>query len=131
MKINLISIPVIDQSHALTFYTEKLGFTKKLDLPVGEYRWITLLAPHGTKEVELVIEPVAFEPARVYQQALYDAGIPITSFESENIVDEVSALKAKGVVFKSDIKVMGDYKIATFDDTCGNLICLTQVLNSI
>ncbi|MEM0911700.1 MAG: VOC family protein [Pseudomonadota bacterium] len=128
MKINLTSVPVEDQAKALNFYTEKLGFSKKEDVAMGEYRWLTITAPQGTQDVEVLLEPLGFAPAKTFQKELYEAGIPFTSFGTDNMDIEVQRLKENGVVFKSEPKVMGDVKAAMFDDTCGNIICLTQKL---
>ena len=85
MKITLTSIPVKDQEQALNFYTQTLGFEKKEDIPMGEYRWLTLTSPEGAAGVELLLEPLAFKPAETYQSALFEAGIPITVFKSSDL----------------------------------------------
>jgi len=126
MKINLTSIPVQDQERALSFYTGKLGFVKKEDVPMGEHRWLTVVSPEGADGVELLLEPLGFEPAIDFYKALYDAGIPVTSFESDDLDREVEQLKALGVEFRGDAQDMGNVRVVTFDDTCGNLVCLTQ-----
>lgn len=126
MKITLTSIPVVEQQRALEFYTQKLGFVKQNDTPLGEYRWLTVISPEGTKGIELLLEPLGFAPAKEYQQALYSAGIPVTTFETDNLKSEAKRLKEQGVEFNTDPQDMGDFKMAIFDDTCGNLICLTE-----
>ncbi len=126
MKITLTSVPVDDQAKALAFYTEKLGFEKKEDVAMGEHRWLTVVSPDSTNSIELLLEPMAFEPAKVFQEALYQAGIPYTSFDSDNITAEVERLKSKGVVMKGDIQDMGTVKMVLFDDTCGNYLCLVE-----
>ena len=126
MRISLTSIPVQDQARALAFYTEKLGFKKKEDVPTGEHRWLTVVSPEGAQDVELLLEPLGFEPARDYYAALLEAGIPVASFESDDISAEVERLKGRGVEFRGEVRDMGNVKIAIFGDTCGNLICLTQ-----
>ena len=126
MRINLASVIVDDQEKALKFYTEKLGFVKKTDMPIGEYRWITVTSPDGPDGVELVLEPMGFPPAREYQKALYEAGIPITAFLSDDLQKEYSMLKARGVVFRSEPQAMGSITSVLFEDTCGNLINLVQ-----
>ena len=127
MRINLTSIMVDDQEKALRFYTEKLGFVKKADVSVGEYRWLTVESPDGAKGVELLLEATAFAPAREYQKALYSAGIPITIFFSDNIQTEYALLKALGVNFRGEPQDMGPNITVFFEDTCGNLINLSQV----
>ena len=91
MRINLSSVMVEDQEKALKFYTEKLGFIKKTDMPIGEYRWLTVTSPDGAEGVELVLEPLGFPPSRDYQKALYNAGIPITAFLSKDITGRIQA----------------------------------------
>lgn len=126
MRINLSSVMVEDQDKALKFYTEILGFTKKTDMAIGEYRWLTVASPDGPEGVELVLEPMAFPPAKKYQKALYDAGIPIIAFLSDAIQIEYQKLKQKGVIFRSEPQTMGAITSVLFEDTCGNLINLVQ-----
>jgi len=126
MKINITSVMVDDQTRAHAFYTERLGFIVKDDVPMGEHRWLTVISPEGADGVELLLEPMGFEPAKAFQKQLYEAGIPATSFASDDIEAEVARLKEKGVEFRGEPQEMGNVKIAIFDDTCGNLICLTE-----
>jgi len=126
MHINLSSVMVDDQDKALKFYTEVLGFVKKTDMPIGEYRWLTVTSPDGPDGVELVLEPMGFAPARDYQKALYNAGIPLTAFLSNDIQGEYKKLKRRGVIFRSEPQVMGSITSVLFEDTCGNLINLVQ-----
>ena len=126
MRVNLSSILVDDQEKALKFYTEVLGFTKKEDIPVGEYRWLTVISPEGPAGIELVLEPLGFPPARDYQTALYNAGIPLTAFFSADIHAEYKRLLALGVKFRGEPQAMGPITSVLFEDTCGNLINLVQ-----
>lgn len=126
LKINLTSVPVDDQDKALEFYTNILGFVLKHNIPVGEYKWITLVSSADESGVELVLEPMAFEPAKVYQQALKEAGIPYTAFAVDNIEDEYQRLCKLGVNFSVPPKQAGPVMMAIFDDTCGNHIQLMQ-----
>jgi len=126
MQLKFISLLVEDQEHALEFYTRVLGFEKMADIPLGEYRWLTVCSPDGLAGVELVLEPMAFEPARVYQAALYQAGIPATAFITKDIAAEASRLKARGVKFRSEPEKAGSVTVALFEDTCGNLINLVE-----
>ena len=71
---------VSDQDKALAFYTTILGFVKKTEIPMGDVKWLTVVSPEGHDDVELLLEPMGFEPAKVYQKALFDAGIPLTAF---------------------------------------------------
>ncbi len=118
---------VDDQEKALKFYTGKLGFVKKLDIPMGEHRWLTVVSPDAPDEVELLLEPMGFAPAKVYQKALFDAGIPLTAFNVDNIQEEYDRLKKLGVVFSMKPTTMGPATIAVLNDTCGNNIQLVQV----
>ena len=126
MRIGLTSILVDDQEKALAFYTEKLGFEVANDIPLGEHRWLTVVAPEGTDEVELVLEPTAFPPARAYQEALFEAGIPITALFSEDVQAEYEELAERGVVFRGEPRQMGGAVGVLFEDTCGNLVSLVQ-----
>jgi catechol 2,3-dioxygenase-like lactoylglutathione lyase family enzyme len=126
MQITLASIMVEDQDRALAFYTKILGFEKKHDIPMGEFRWLTVCSPEGAMGAELVLEPMAFVPARTYQKALFEAGIPATAFITKDISTEYSRLKKLGVRFRGEPKSMGPITTVVFEDTCGNLINLVQ-----
>ncbi len=126
MKINFTSIMVDDQNKALKFYTEVLGFVGMADIPMGEYRWLTVISPQGHADIELVLEPMAFPPARIYQKALFDAGIPLTSFITMDIKEEYRRLISLGVKFRGEPENIGMITTALFEDTCGNLINLVQ-----
>lgn len=127
MQIKYVSLMVDDQERALQFYTEILGFTKVADVPAGDYRWLTVTSPDGPEGVELLLEPMAFPPAREYQKALFDAEIPATAFVTDDIQGDFERLKAAGVVFLSEPLDIGTAMIVVFEDTCGNLIQLVQV----
>jgi glyoxylase I family protein len=128
IKIKLTSIMVDDQTKAVDFYTKIIGFEKKLDIPVGEYRWITLVSPEGRDDLELALEPNVNPAAKTYQQALFAQGIPATSFETSDLDAEHARLTKAGVVFTKPPAAAGPVKVATFVDTCGNLIQLHQPL---
>lgn len=127
MKIKLNSVTVDDQKKALRFYTEVLGFVKKFDIPMGEHSWVTVVSPSEPDGTELVLEPLAFEPASVYQKALFDAGVPATAFQVDDIQSEFERLKGLGVVFKMPPMQMGPTTLATFEDTCGNVLQIYQL----
>jgi len=127
MKIKLSSVMVDDQKKALRFYTEALGFVKKRDIPMGEHSWLTVVSPEEQDGTELVLEPMGFEPARVFQQALYEAGIPLTAFRVDDVQKEYDRLKGVGVIFKMPPTQMGPTTLAVLDDTCGNYIQIFQV----
>jgi catechol 2,3-dioxygenase-like lactoylglutathione lyase family enzyme len=126
MQLKFISILVADQEHALQFYTSILAFTKMADLPIGPFRWLTVTSPDGMAGVELVLEPLNFGPARVYQKALFEAGIPAAAFITRDIHAEVARLKALGVIFRGEPLEQGPIASVLFEDTCGNLINLVQ-----
>lgn len=129
MRITLTSILVEDQERALRFYTELLGFRTKQDFPVvAEYRWITVVSPEGPDEVELALEPNANPATKAYQKALFEQGIPLTSFESRDLVAEAKRLKEAGVVFTKEPARQGPVMLAVFNDTCGNLIQMHQAV---
>lgn len=128
MQITLSSILVEDQDRALDFYTNKLGFEKKNDIPMGEFRWLTVISPEGAHGVELVLEPMAFAPARTYQKTLFDAGIPCTAFMSKDLLSEYARLKEVGVKFRSEPMNMGQIMTVIFEDGCGNLINIVQLV---
>jgi catechol 2,3-dioxygenase-like lactoylglutathione lyase family enzyme len=126
MRIDLTSVFVDDQDKALKFYTEILGFVKKADFPVGEYKWLTVVSPQKPDCVELVLEPDQNPATQAFKQAIYAQGIPIISFGVDDIQAEYTRLKQLGVAFKSEPTDIGPAIIAVFDDTCGNLIQLHQ-----
>ncbi|MEO8000712.1 MAG: VOC family protein [Arenimonas sp.] len=126
MQVKFVSITVESQEKALDFYTRILGFQKMVDIPMGEFRWLTLTSPDGIEGAELVLEPLAFEPARVYQKALFEAGIPATAFITKDINAEYKRLLDLGVHFHNAPKIMGPISVTIFEDTCGNLINLVQ-----
>jgi len=128
MKIKVTSIPVDNQDKALKFYTEILGFVKKTDIPLGEHKWLTAVSNEERDGVELLLEPMGFPPAKIYQKQLFDAGIPWTAFNVDDIDQEYERLKKLGVVFTMEPTQMGPSKLAVFNDTCGNNIQLVQLL---
>lgn len=131
MKVTLISIPVRDQEKALQFYTKKLGFLKKLDTPLGGgNRWLTLVSPEWQDGPELLLEPAPnhFEPCKVFQDALMEAGFPYTQFDVDNVEAEYDRLTKLDVEFSVKPTEMGTVKFAVFNDTCGNNIQLVEKL---
>jgi catechol 2,3-dioxygenase-like lactoylglutathione lyase family enzyme len=127
MKIQLSSVMVDNQEKAVRFYTEVVGFVKKKDIPMGKAKWLTVVSPEGPEDVELLLEPNEFPPARIFQKALFDAGIPATAFAVDDIQREHDRLTALRVVFRSGPAKSGPATVAVFDDTCGNPIQLYQV----
>jgi glyoxylase I family protein len=126
LRIKLTSIMVDDQDKALRFYTDVLGFQKKHDVPVGEYRWITVTSPAGPDDLELALEPNANPAGKAFQSAMFSQGIPLAAFEVANLDEEFSRLSARGVAFTQPPMPAGPVKVAVCADTCGNLIQLYQ-----
>ena len=126
MRIALNSVLVDDQEKALAFYTEVLGFQKKLDIPMGEFRWLTVVSPEEPDGTELVLEPNAHPAALTFQKAMKGDGIPMTAFSAGDVAAEFARLKEAGVVFVTEPTEAGGTVLATFDDTCGNLIQIFQ-----
>jgi catechol 2,3-dioxygenase-like lactoylglutathione lyase family enzyme len=127
MRINLTSVHVDDLSKALQFYTDVLGFVKKRDDPVGEFRWLTVVSPEQPNGVELLLEPSDHPAVEPYKDALVRDGIPFTSFAVDDVHAETKRLKKRGVRFTQEPTEMGPVTTAVFDDTCGNLIQIASV----
>jgi catechol 2,3-dioxygenase-like lactoylglutathione lyase family enzyme len=129
MKITMTSVLVDDQAKALEFYVGVLGFVKKMDmdLPGGAGRWLTVVSPEAPGGVQLLLEPDQHPAARPFKSALFEDGIPATSFEVEDIQKEYERLMQRGVAFRTKPTNAGPATIAVFEDTCGNLIQIHQV----
>ncbi|SIS46789.1 Catechol 2,3-dioxygenase [Zobellia uliginosa] len=131
MKVRVLSIPVQNQDKALKFYTEILGFIKKLDIPLTEdNRWLTVVSKEQLDGPEVLLEPAPkdFEPAKIYQNALFNAGIPCVQFDVESVQAEYDRLTKLNVDFTVRPTDMGAARIAVFNDTCGNLIQIAQLI---
>ncbi len=128
IRIHVTNVLVDDQEKALKFYTDVLGFVKKTEIPVGEHKWLTVVSPQEQNGVELLLEPMAFEPAQTYQKTLKEAGIPYTSFAVDDLKEEYERLVGLGVEFSMEPREMGPVMMAVLDDTCGNNIQLVQML---
>jgi len=131
MKVTLISIPVRDQEKAFQFYTKKLGFLVKKDEALGGgNRWLTLVSKDWKDGPELLLEPAPlhFEPCKVYQDALLEAGYPYTQFDVDDVDKEYERLIALDVEFSVKPKTSGKVKYAILNDTCGNNIQIVENL---
>lgn len=126
MRIVLTSVFVDDQQKALDFYTTKLGFLKKDDIPLGEHRWLTVVAPNDPNGTELVLEPDSHPAVGPFKTALVHDGIPFNSFAVDDVHAEYERLRAAGVVFTQPPVNMGPVTTAVLEDTCGNLIQIAQ-----
>ena len=122
MRINVTSVLVDDQEKALRFYTDVLGFVMKMDIPLGEARWLTLVSPDEPEGTELLLEPDEHPAAKPFKEALVSDGIPFTSFAVEDVKAEFERLRSLGVRFTQEPAEMGPTTTAVLDDTCGNLI---------
>jgi len=122
MKIKLTSVFVDNQDKALKFYTDVLGFVKKSDVPVGEFKWLTVVSPEEPNGVELLLEPNDNPAAKTFQKAIFEQGIPATSFAVVGVQKEFERLKKLGVAFTTEPTDAGPVTIAVLNDTCGNLI---------
>jgi catechol 2,3-dioxygenase-like lactoylglutathione lyase family enzyme len=126
MKIVVTSVYVDDQDKALRFYTDVLGFVKKTEIPMGEARWLTVVAPADPGGTELLLEPDRHPAVGPFKQALMADGIPFTSFAVEDVHREYERLRSAGVHFTQPPVEMGPVTTAVLDDTCGNLIQIAQ-----
>jgi catechol 2,3-dioxygenase-like lactoylglutathione lyase family enzyme len=122
MKIRLTGVLVDDQEKALAFYTEKLGFVKKHDVPVGDARWLTVVSPEEPDGAELLLEPDGHPAVKPFKDALMEDGIPFAQFAVDDCHAEYERLKAAGVRFTVPPMDVGAVIMAVLDDTCGNLV---------
>ncbi|MBR8187267.1 VOC family protein [Burkholderia ambifaria] len=127
MRIYVTSIFVDDQDKALAFYTDTLGFRLKNNVPVGEYRWLTVVSKDQPDGTELMLEPSHHRAVAPYRQALYEDGIPAASFQVHDLDAEFARLDALGVRFTVAPMDTGPVRVAVLDDTCGNLVQLMQM----
>ena len=127
MRIYVTSVPVDNQSKAEDFYTRVLGFKVKHDVPVGEHRWLTVVSPEDTEGTELLLEPSEHPAVRPFKAALVEDGIPITSFQVDDIDAEYQRLQSLGVSFTQKPMDAGPVRMMVLDDTCGNLIQLIEM----
>lgn len=127
MKIKLTSIYVDDLDKALRFYTEVLGFVKKADFSNGPYRWLTVVSPEERDGTELHLELNANLAAKTYQQAMYQQRQPAAMFFTDDIKGDYERIKARGAQFTMPPTDVTASKIAQLDDTCGNIVQVTQL----
>ncbi|MFJ4809422.1 VOC family protein [Streptomyces longwoodensis] len=127
MRIHLTNVFVDDQETALRFYTEKLGFVKKHDVPLGADRWLTVVSPEDPEGTELLLEPSGHPAVGPYRAALVADGIPAASFAVDDVRAEFERLRGLGVRFTQEPVEMGTVTTAVLDDTCGNLV---QIVHS-
>jgi predicted enzyme related to lactoylglutathione lyase len=127
MKIKLNSVYVNDQEKALRFYTEVLGFVKKADFSQGPFRWLTVASPEEPDGTELQLALNDKPAAKAYQQAMFQQGQPAAMFFTDDVQADYERMKARGAEFAMPPKDVTASKIAMLNDTCGNLIQVTQL----
>ena len=127
MKIYVTGVFVDDQAQAHDFYTNKLGFVVKNDIPIGDHRWLTVVSSEQPDGTELLLEPSEHPAVPPYKSALVAAGIPATSFQVDNLDAEYERLSGLGVTFTQQPMDAGPVRMAVLDDTCGNLIQLIEM----
>ena len=127
MKIKLTAIYVDDQEKALRFYTDVLGFARKADFSQGSYRWLTVASPEEPDGAELQLALNDNPPAKTYQQAMFQQGQPAAMFFTDDVQADYERIKARGAAFTMPPTQVTGSTIAMVNDTCGNLIQLTQL----
>ena len=128
MKIKLTSVYVDDQEKALRFYTEVLGFAQKADFSNGPFRWLTVAAPEEPGGTELQLALNNNPAAKAYQQAMFQQSQPAAMFYSEDVQADYERMKARGAEFTMPPTDVTGSKIALLNDTCGNLVQVTQLM---
>ena len=127
MKIKMMSLHVDDQEKALRFYTDKLGFVKKSDFTQGDYRWLTVASAEEPEGTELQLALNDDPAAKAYQRAMYEQGQPAAMFYTDDVKADYERIQARGAAFTMPPTQVTGSTIAMLDDTCGNLIQLTQL----
>jgi predicted enzyme related to lactoylglutathione lyase len=127
MKIKLTSVYVDDQEKALRFYTDVLGFTKKADVSNGPFRWLTVASPDEPDGTELQLALNNNPAAKAYQQALFRQGQPAVMFFTDDVKGDYERIKARGAAFAMPPTAVTGSTIAQVNDTCGNLIQITEL----
>jgi predicted enzyme related to lactoylglutathione lyase len=128
MKIKLTSVYVDDHDKALRFYTDVLGFAKKADFSQGSFRWLTVASPEELEGTELQLALNDNPAAKAYQQAIFQQGQPAANFFTHNVKGEYERIKARGAEFTMPPTGVTGSTIAILNDTCGNLIQITQLM---
>ena len=127
MKIKLMTVYVDDQDKALRFYTQVVGFAKKMDFSQGSYRWLTVVSAEEPDGSELQLERNDDPAAKTFQQARFQQGRPAAMFYTDDVQRDFERMKAAGAEFTMPPTKVTGSTIATVNDTCGNLIQLTQL----
>jgi predicted enzyme related to lactoylglutathione lyase len=127
MKIKLTSVYVDEQEKALRFYTDVLGFAKKSDFTNGPYRWLTVVSAEDLNGTELQLAPNNNPAAKAYQEAIFKQGQPAIMFYSDDVKGDYERIKARGGEFTMPPTDVTGSTIAQLNDTCGNLLQITQL----
>ncbi|HTC47487.1 MAG TPA: VOC family protein [Candidatus Aquilonibacter sp.] len=127
MKIKLTSIYVDDQDKALRFYTEVLGFNKKADFSNGPYRWLTVASPEDPDGTELQLMLNNNPAAKAYQQAIFQQNQSAANFFTDDVKGDYERIKSRGAEFTMPPTDVTGASITMLNDTCGNLIQITQL----
>src|SRR6266436_6542236 len=127
MKIKVTSVYVDDQDKARRFYTEVLGFAKKTDFSNGPYRWLTVTSPDEPDGTELQLARNDNPAAKAYQQAMFQQGQPAVMFFTDDVKGDYERIKARGAEFTMPPTEVTGSTIAMLNDTCGNVIQITQL----
>ena len=130
MKVYVTSVFVDDQDKAERFYTDVLGFRVKNNIPLGENRWLTVVSSEDPEGTEVLLEPSNHPAVKPYRDALVSDGIPAHSFQVNNLAAERKRLGERGVNFVQEPMDAGPVRMAVFDDTCGNLIQLIEMIDT-
>lgn len=130
MRIYVTNVFVDDQDKAEKFYTDVLGFKVKNNIPLGKNRWLTVVSSEDPEGTELLLEPSDHPAVKPYKEALVSDGIPAHSFQVQDLDAERIRLGDLGVEFTVEPMDAGPVRMAVFDDTCGNLIQLIQMMDA-
>ena len=128
MKIKITSVFVDDQEKALRFYTEVLGFVKKADFSNGPFRWLTVASAEDPNGTELQLALNNNPAAKTYQQAIFEQSQPAAMFFTDDLQADYEWMQERGAAFTMPPTDVTASKIAMLNDTCGNLIQLTQLM---
>ena len=127
MRIKVTSVYVDDQEKALRFYTDVLGFVKKMDFSNGPYRWLTVTSPEDRDGIELQLAPNNNPAAKAYQEAMFQQGQPAVMFFTDDVKGDYERIKARGAEFTMPPTQVTGSTIAKLKDACGNLIQISQL----
>jgi len=128
MQIKLTSVYVADQEKALRFYTDVLGFVKKSDFSQGPFRWLTVVSAEDPDGTELQLALNDKPAAKAYQQAMFQQSQPAAMFFTADVQADYERMKTRGAEFTMPPTDVTGSKIAMLNDTCGNLIQVTQLV---